>query len=210
MAGLLREARLSAFRLRSNLRAIADSGASVVDLRADAYGHGFRRVLDESRSFGFTKFQVSPGQTLPPGAMTAPDGVPVYEGVLTLVGEVVAVKALPAGSRISYGYTYRTVADSTVALVGLGYADGLPRLGSSRATASTGGRSGTVAGRIAMDQFVLDLGDGEATVGDEVVVWDADRAQEWSALARRSTLDLFAGLGHRVHRRWLDEGQAST
>ena len=76
------------------------------------------------------------------------------------------------GQGVSYGYDYRTERETTLALVPLGYADGVPRQASG---AGPGRRSAarrfTVAGRIAMDQFVVDVGDHSVAVGDEVVLF---------------------------------------
>jgi alanine racemase len=227
--GLLREARLSRTALNANLSALlAARGASdaVADVRADAYGHGLSAVVAAAAEHGIRRFRVSPGITLTAGLEeeTAPgDAEPelaVYgfaptldraglSPVLTLVGEVVSVKRVPAGSAISYGYTYRTDEESTLALVGLGYADGVPRLGSNRAHAVIGGEPALVAGRIAMDQFVLDLGRRDATVGDEVTVWgDTPAAREWAALSGRAAQSLSAGLGWRVARSWIEGASA--
>ncbi|MDP9028745.1 MAG: alanine racemase, partial [Actinomycetota bacterium] len=95
--------------------------------------------------------------------------------VMQLEGEVAAVRRVPAGTGVSYGYTHRTEHDTTLALVPLGYADGVPRAASNRAEVSINGRRCPVVGRIAMDQFLVDAGpssgDGSVRVGDRVVLW---------------------------------------
>lgn len=230
MTGLLREARLSRFALRANVASLLAEHAAddlVCDVRADAYGHGLGQIVAELAELGLHRFRVSPGVALASGLTTesgplrtdielAPYGFAasyvnrVLEPVLSLVGEVVAVKGVAAGSAISYGYTYRTDRASTIALVGLGYADGVPRLGSSTAHASVNGELALIAGRIAMDQFVLDCGDRQATVGDDVIVWGASEnspgLRDWAAITRRSPQALTAGLGRRVSRRWINGG----
>ena len=124
---------------------------------------------------------------------------------LSLIGEVIAVKQVPAGTAVSYGYTYRTTGASTLALVGLGYADGVPRAASSRAPVRIGTVVGVVAGRIAMDQLVVDLGSGQASPGDDAVLWDdAETLAAWAAAAERSPESLTAGLGRRIRREWID------
>lgn len=221
--GLLREARLSRAALDANLAnllASRDAADAVVDVRADAYGHGLPAIVGAAAEHGIRRFRVSPGITLAAGLEAAAEvgdsesELAAYgfaaslddaalAPVLALVGEVVAVKRVPAGSAVSYGYTYRTEAESTLALVGLGYADGVPRLGSSRAHAVIGGEPAIVAGRIAMDQLVLDLGDRGTAVGDEVTVWgDSPAVGDWAAIARRPAQSLTAGLGWRVARVW--------
>lgn len=128
-----------------------------------------------------------------------------HRPVLTLVGELLAVKPVPAGAGVSYGYTHRTRTPTSLGLVGLGYADGVPRLGSNRAALSIDGVRYPLVGRIAMDQLVIDLGSDTHAPGAEVVVFgDPARgepsAQEWATWGERTPLALTAGLGHRIHR----------
>jgi alanine racemase len=90
--------------------------------------------------------------------------------VMTLRGSIAAVRRVPAGSGVSYNYTYRTTDESTLALVPLGYADGVPRQASGTGQVSIAGHRFRVAGRVAMDQFVVDVGNAEVAVGDDVVL----------------------------------------
>src|SRR5690606_18479552 len=90
---------------------------------------------------------------------------------MTLRAAVAAVRRVPAGTGVSYDYTYRTSRETTLALVPLGYADGIPRQASDRGPVLIGGRRYTVSGRVAMDQFVVDVGDARVAVGDEVVLF---------------------------------------
>ncbi|UFS59364.1 alanine racemase [Subtercola endophyticus] len=96
--------------------------------------------------------------------------------VMTLVAPVVSVKRVPAGHGVSYGFDYRTSRPSTLVLVPLGYADGIPRAANGHgAQVWIGGRRYPVAGRIAMDQFIVDVGDADVQLGDEVVVFGEGR-----------------------------------
>lgn len=90
---------------------------------------------------------------------------------MTVRAQVVTTKTVGAGEGISYGYTYRTRARSTLALVAIGYAHGIDRAASNRCTVCLNGRSYPVAGRVAMDVFVVDLGDDTVSVGDEAVLF---------------------------------------
>ncbi|MCW4385283.1 alanine racemase [Salinibacterium sp. SYSU T00001] len=94
---------------------------------------------------------------------------------------VAAVKRVPLGSGVSYGLTYRTSADTTLALVPLGYADGVPRQASSSGPVLINGERFTVAGRIAMDQFVVDVGNAPVAVGDRAVLFGDPAAGEPAA-----------------------------
>lgn len=125
--------------------------------------------------------------------------------VMSLASSVAAVRRVPAGTGISYGYTHRTDAPTTLALVPLGYADGIPRHASGRAEVAIGGVRYPQVGRIAMDQFVVDVGDAAVAVGDEVVVWGdpadgAPSADEWADAAGTIGYEIVTRVGPRVVR----------
>ncbi len=207
-SGIRRVARLSERTFDEALTAvIARSGDDVVvDLRADAYGHGATEIEARARARGITRF-TREGERVE----TTHHGLEIFgfgsgqQPLLSLRGEVVAVKRVAGDTAVSYGYTYRTSGESTLALVALGYADGVPRSASSTATVRIGRRRGVVAGRIAMDQFVVDLGDTTANVGDEAVLWDDGATlAAWCAATQRSAASLTARLGPRIRREWSD------
>ncbi|MFT4135435.1 alanine racemase [Microbacterium sp.] len=125
---------------------------------------------------------------------------------MTLRGAVAAVRRVPAGQGVSYGYVHRTTTETTLALIPLGYADGVPRQASGAGPVRIGGRRFPVAGRIAMDQFVVDVGDHPVAVGDEVVLFGdptlGDPAvEEWAAAAGTINYEIVTRIGPRVPRR---------
>jgi alanine racemase len=125
---------------------------------------------------------------------------------MTLRGAVAAVRRVPAGTGVSYGYDFRAPRDTTLALVPLGYADGVPRQASGAGPVAIGGRRFEVAGRIAMDQFVVDVGDSPVSVGDEVVLFGdptlgAPAADDWAAAAGTINYEIVTRIGPRVMRR---------
>ena len=221
-AGVRRIARIDLGAFASNLsRLLADDPALVVDARANAYGHGADQIVRASLDVGATTIRVSPRDGAIPGIrrsalMTVPTvrtlaAESVYgldgEGtpVMTVVGEVIAVKPTEAGAGVSYGYTYRTETETTLALIGLGYADGVPRLSSNRASVAIGSGVYPLVGRVAMDQFVVDCGAASPSVGDEAILWGASgivdpTARDWATHTERGPLELTAGLGSRVER----------
>jgi alanine racemase len=207
--GVRRIARLSARALDDALTALLATDDPIVDLRADGYGHGADEIERRARARGIDRFVRDGDDGSPDGAndhrMLAYGLHPHHQPVLRLEGEVVAVKHVPAGTAVSYGYQYRTSTEATLALVGLGYADGVPRLASSRAPVRVGDTTGIVAGRIAMDQLVVDLGPEAAAVGDTAVLWhDAASLAAWSAATERPAEALLAGLGRRIRRQWVE------
>ena len=125
---------------------------------------------------------------------------------MTLRGSIAAVRRVPAGQGVSYGYDYRTDRETTLALGPLGYADGVPRQASGSGPVMINGVRFTVAGRIAMDQFVVDVGDHPAAVGDEVVLFGdptlgLPSADEWADAAGTINYEIVTRIGPRVTRR---------
>ena len=92
---------------------------------------------------------------------------------MTVKCPVVMVRSLKAGDGVSYGHTWITESDTTVALVPAGYADGVFRTLSDRIEVSINGRRYPGVGRICMDQFVVDLGPGrtDVAVGDDAILF---------------------------------------
>ncbi len=127
---------------------------------------------------------------------------------LELSAAVAAVKRVPAGSGVSYGFTYRTGRETTLALVPFGYADGVPRAASSVAPVSIGGRVFPIAGRVAMDQFVVDVGDTEVAVGDRAVLFGdpatgIPSADDWARATGTINYEVVTRLGGRIRYRYL-------
>ena len=128
--------------------------------------------------------------------------------VMTLQAQLASVKQVPAGHGVSYGHSYTTPTDTTLALVPLGYADGVPRHASFTGPVLIGGKWRTVAGRVAMDQFVVDLGGDRAEVGDTVVLFGpGDRgeptAEDWARACGTISYEIITRIGARVPRRYV-------
>lgn len=127
---------------------------------------------------------------------------------MTLRASVAMVKRVPAGQGVSYGHTYVTDSDTTLALVPLGYGDGVPRHASSRGPVLVAGNRHTIAGRVCMDQFVVDVGDAEAAPGDPVVLFGDGRRGEptvhdWAVAADTIGYEIVTRIGSRVPRRYV-------
>lgn len=124
---------------------------------------------------------------------------------MTLRAAVAAVRRVPAGKGVSYSYTYRAPGDTTLALVPLGYADGIPRQASNAGRVAIGGHQHEVAGRIAMDQFVVAVGDSAVAAGDDVVVFGdpttgVPSATDWANAAGTINYEIVTRIGARVQR----------
>ncbi|MGD1219775.1 MULTISPECIES: alanine racemase [Streptomyces] len=125
--------------------------------------------------------------------------------VMTLSASLALVKHVPAGHGVSYGHHYTTPGDTTLGLVPVGYADGIPRHASGTGPVLVGGKWRTVAGRVAMDQFVVDLGGDEPEPGAEAVLFGpGDRgeptAEDWARAAGTIAYEIVTRIGTRVPR----------
>jgi alanine racemase len=136
-------------------------------------------------------------------------GDPAVHGLrpaMTVRATVALTKRVPAGVGVSYGHTYFPETETTLVLVPVGYADGVPRAAGNRAPVLAAGAHRTIAGRVCMDQFVLDVGDAEIRAGDEVVLWGpGDRgeptAQQWADAVDTIHYELVTRIGGRFTRR---------
>ncbi|MFE2264198.1 alanine racemase [Streptomyces griseosporeus] len=155
---------------------------------------------------GIAMYGVSPSPEL---------GTPADFGlrpVMTLSASLALVKHVPGGHGVSYGHHYVTPGETTLGLVPLGYGDGVPRHASGTAPVLVDGKWRTVAGRIAMDQFVVDLGGDEPEPGAEAVLFGpGDRgeptAEDWAQAAGTIAYEIVTRIGSRVPRVYLDEGE---
>ncbi len=91
---------------------------------------------------------------------------PGLRPAMTARARVTLTKRVPAGQGVSYGHAYHTGRETTLALVPLGYGDGVPRHASNVGPVLLGGKVRTIAGRVCMDQIVLDCGDDPVRAGD--------------------------------------------
>ena len=91
--------------------------------------------------------------------------------VMTVRTRVAGVRKIPAGVGVSYEHTYVSQEPTTLALIPMGYAEGIPRSASNAASVNVSGQVRPIAGRVAMDQFVVDMGQEWVTVGDPVVIF---------------------------------------
>ncbi|GAB3392580.1 alanine racemase [Humibacter soli] len=127
---------------------------------------------------------------------------------MTLRSRVVAVRRIEHGQGVSYGHTYRANGATNLALVPVGYADGVPRQASGAAPVSIGGERFLIAGRVAMDQIVIATDDSPVAVGDEVILFGdpatgAPSAEDWARAAGTIGYDIVTRLGGRVTRRYV-------
>ncbi|ATL84726.1 alanine racemase [Streptomyces malaysiensis subsp. malaysiensis] len=130
--------------------------------------------------------------------------------VMTLSATLASVKRVPGGHGVSYGHRYVTPGETTLALVPVGYGDGIPRHASGTGPVLVAGKWRTVAGTVAMDQFVVDLGGDTAAPGDEAVLFGpGDRgeptAEDWARAVGSIAYEIVTRISARIPRVYVGE-----
>ena len=139
------------------------------------------------------------------------DGGP-RQPAMRLVTEVAQLRTIAAGASVGYGATWRAARTSRVAILPLGYADGLPRRASDRAQAAIRGHRVPLIGVISMDIAIADVTDmPEIAVGDAAVLLGrasggaSISAAEYGAWAGLSEYEVMCGMSKRVPRTYVGE-----
>ena len=207
LSALQRGVAADAIRLRGIMSHLA-SGDIPDDPINDRQAQRFTEMIAEARRRGI-EFEVA-HLSNSPSAMTRPDlafdmvrpGIAVYglspipdrgdmglRPAMTLRCTVAMVKPIKAGDGVSYGHTWIADRDTNLALLPIGYADGLYRTLGGRIDVLINGRLRHSVGRVCMDQFVVDLGPGtpDVTEGDEAILFGPGTsgeptAQDWADL----------------------------
>ncbi|MCC3281147.1 MULTISPECIES: alanine racemase [Arthrobacter] len=131
---------------------------------------------------------------------------------MTLKTTIANCKAVPAGQGVSYGLHYQTPEPTTLALVPLGYADGIPRVATG-GPVMVDGEVFPVVGRIAMDQMVIDLGrtgiagTPASFIGKEAILFGGEGApqvEEWAQAAGSINYEIITRISGRVTRSYVD------
>ena len=208
--------------LTANARTAWDRGIRAYDasiLEADAWGHGVELVRDVLATIGLEArthhVGVTSADSVPVASRTdmlsaiALFGLPGAEHpavpALRLTGTVLSVKDLREGEGVSYGYAYRASADTRVALVTGGYAQGIVRALGGAVDVAIAGERHPVVGRVAMDVCVVDITDAAVRRGDEVLFL-GDPAEgepslvEWVRAAGLTAGELVTMVGLRAGR----------
>lgn len=143
------------------------------------------------------------------GVSPAPElGTPGQLGLrpaMTLRASVALVKTVPAGHGVSYGHHYVTERETRLALIPVGYADGVPRHASGSGPVLVGGAVRRVAGRVAMDQFVVDIDGADVRAGDPAILFGPGdlgepTAEDWAQAADTIAYEIVTRIGGRVPR----------
>jgi alanine racemase len=184
---------LSIYDVRPELCHLANSAATLD--RPDA-------IFDLVRA-GIAIYGVTPGSGL--GTSTELGLRPV----MTLRARLAHVKRIEPGTAVSYGGSWIASEPTTIGLVPVGYADGIPRAASNVAEVQIGGRRCPVRGVVAMDQFVVDLGlDSGDQPGDDVIVFGPGgngepSAEDWARWSNTIGYEIVTRISPRVPREYV-------
>ncbi len=132
---------------------------------------------------------------------------------LSLKTQIGHLKAVPTGTRISYGATHITGQPTTIATLPIGYADGLDRRSSNNGRTIVHGRFASIVGRVCMDQCMIDVGHlTDLSVGDEVIMIGQSQDLRWNAedlanLLGTISYEVLCAIGRRVPRVYLRGGE---
>jgi len=126
--------------------------------------------------------------------------------VMSIKSKLVLVKELPKGHPIGYGATEVTESDTKIGIVGMGYADGIPR-NAKGAGVTFNGQAAPIIGRVSMDQFAVDLGaNSSAESGDWVtVIGERFDAYEWAKACQTIHYEITTRISQRVPRFYLED-----
>jgi alanine racemase len=205
----------------SHLASADEPGNDSIDMQADRFHAAYQHALDAG---------LEPLRHLANSAatLTRPDlhfdlvrpGIATYglnpapvpadlRPAMTFRSSVVSTKRIPAGETVGYGRTWTAPRHTTVALVPVGYADGVPRSLSGRLDVWLAGRRRPVVGRVSMDQLVVDVGDDAVATGEEVVLFGPGTrgeptAREWAERLGTIDYEIVTGMHRpRVTRRYV-------
>ena len=227
----MRDARIDLSALRVNVGLLV-SPRLVVDVAADAYGHGAIEVANAAITAGARMLRVRDadeeselrraGIDVPIIVSVRQDGAESsavygvgsaarahgFRPVMRVSAPVISLKTIDEGEPVSYGYTWRAPCRTGLALVPLGYADGLTRASSNRGSVWLCGSMRLIVGRVAMDVIVLELGSDIVALGDEAVLFGDPETgvaavDEWALTIGLDALDVTAGIGTRVRRSYV-------
>lgn len=218
----------------SRLVSSNSDGSLAIDVRADGYGHGAGEVARAVERGGAGLLLVSTtseadalkaaGIRLPTAVVSGDDPAldagyelaPTalaygfidggeWRPAMRVLAKVIGAKSIGAGEGVSYGYTFRAPRATNLALVAIGYANGVDRVASNLGALLLGGSQRPIVGRVAMNALVVDMGDEHAEVEDVAVIFgDPARGEpsilSWADALGKRTGEVAANLGARLPR----------
>jgi alanine racemase len=207
---------LEAVGVWSHFACADDPGHESIDRQLAA----FRTALDDAARSGITPHYRHIANSA--ATLTRPDahfdivrpGIAIYglspiperagefglRPAMTVRARAILTKRVPAGEGVSYGHTYATTRPTNLAVIPMGYGDGVPRHASNVGPVLFGGRVRQIAGRVCMDQIVLDCGDDDVQPGDIAVLFGPGThgeptADDWAAAVGTINYEIVTRIG---------------
>jgi len=180
---------------------VSGQAQAIADL---ANRHGMRAMLRPGLALYGLVPEFDPGFESVPASVSAAQKN--LKSVLSWKTRVVSVRSVPAGAVVGYNGTFVASEPMRLALIAAGYADGLDRRLGNRFSLLVRGQLAPLAGRISMDQTVLDVTDIPGVeAGDEVVILGSQGEQILTAFDHAEATgtipwEVFTRIGPRVHR----------
>ncbi len=128
------------------------------------------------------------------------------KGAMTVVSQIASVRKLNPGDGVSYSFKWKATKPTNVGLVPIGYADGVMRHITKTGSITFKGKQYPIVGTVCMDQFVVDFGDTEIAIGDEVILFGEGglSAHAWAQQVDAIGYELVTRLGSRIEREYVD------
>ncbi|KEO81006.1 alanine racemase [Tumebacillus flagellatus] len=189
------------------LRALSDVGLQIPlqHISNSAGILNFPHITGNMVRLGIAMYGYYPSQEVPRDVELRP--------VMRLVSQIVHLKDVESGTKISYGATFEAKRPSKIATVPIGYADGYSRSLSNRGEMLVRGQRARIAGRVCMDQLMIDVTDiPDVEVGDEVVLYGRQSENEISIDEVASAMgtisyEVCCAVGRRVPRLYMEGGE---
>ncbi len=143
------------------------------------------------------------------GIEPIPDQPLGLKPVAELSSQVIQIRRLKKGGSVSYGATWLAPQDMNIAVVALGYADGLPRLLSNQGEADVNGHFLPIVGKVCMDYCMLAIEEHQVSIGDKVIFFGAadnqPKANQVAAKCQTIAYEIFTNLSNRLNNIYLGE-----
>jgi len=132
-----------------------------------------------------------------------------FKPVAELSSSVVQIRQIKRGESVSYGASWMSQEDTNIAVIALGYADGLPRLLSNQGFAWCKGKQLPIVGKVCMDYCMLDIRDLDIFVGDKIVFFGSNQpkphVQQLATLCETIPYEIFTSLSSRLNYQYIGE-----
>ena len=127
--------------------------------------------------------------------------------VMEVKSKIVLIKSLKKGESVSYGMTFKADKDTKIALIPIGYADGIPRKLSNNWNVKIKNKYYPVRGRICMDLMIIEIFDDKINIEDDVLIFGNDKELNAENMAKKSetiSYEILTNIGERVKRVYKD------